>query len=1179
MARRFFNSTIQQMEAVFAQQSQDIRVLGELAEELKHRNTERGTRLRAAVDSQIQKISAGTSPKLAVPAPPPPVVRPILGQGPEIEPVVQPPISHPGKPNSSQDQDSPLGPTTALKPVPPITNTPEQILSAWTALEVLSPPSFRRPEDLASGDRGAIAALGEEMLPWERGEKARPNCRLYYQVVLGSMKMEPAIEQLVRRFGDTRPERPESRGSAVLAVVIVDKQGRLVQSPAVAVSSFGWGVMTALRGDLSHLAGWPRVESEMIRCIETSLLALSEGESKDEARARSISRAGLQAAYDLLLAQTGLPYDWVAPPQFAVRSYEYFRSSNPPQPLLLNSFFLADLSVARALFESGRAPANLKRYVRETKPRAPRDLFDDRVLDEALAPAATNLSRWPAPGRHPLVLLQQAAVNLAFSETRNGGMLGVNGPPGTGKTTLLRDIIAGVVTARAEAMSQFDDPETAFTHSGEKLRAGEGWIHLYRLDAKLRGFEMVVASSNNKAVENVSAELPAIGSIAADASELRYFKLLADELHQCETWGMIAAVLGNTRNLARFKQTFWWDEDLGMSAYLATVVGSVRQVEQMNPATGRTEFRAPKIVSEEKPPTNHEVAIDRWKTARRRFKDAAEKSRKWQHWLESVRGDVSKLPLATAAEATALEALTRAIDQDRIASQAQRDAHDAHLAALAQFQTAQDKLTAWKAPKPGFWARLFRTTAARAWRAQRNLLSATKDRAQSDVETNDRALRDAANKLNETNRLVQQEESRWNEAKAERAALEKRLNEASEKFGCVLGNRAFYAQKREHKHRATLWFPESAQCVRDDLFIAAVALHRAFIDAAAKPLRQNLGAQMYILFGQSLPGAAKEALLPDLWATLFLVVPLISTTFASVGRMLKKLPPESLGWLFVDEAGQAAPQAAVGALMRSRRAIIVGDPVQIEPVVILPESLTHSICRRFGVDPEQFAAPGASVQTLADAASAFASDYPTNSGIRTVGAPLLVHRRCDEPMFSVSNATAYAGLMVQAKPPRPSAIRDALGPSAWIHVQSAAEDKWSEQEGREALRLLEILAQGKIAPNLYIVTPFVIVAEQLRQLVRESGVLEILAPEEEAWKWTAEHIGTVHTVQGREAEAVIFVLGAPSPLQSGARRWAGGRPNLLNVAVTRAKEVLYVIGNRHLWREAGHFRDLHLRLP
>ena len=84
---------------------------------------------------------------------------------------------------------------------------------------------------------------------------------------------------------------------------------------------------------------------------------------------------------------------------------------------------------------------------------------------------------------------------------------------------------------------------------------------------------------------------------------------------------------------------------------------------------------------------------------------------------------------------------------------------------------------------------------------------------------------------------------------------------------------------------------------------------------------------------------------------------------------------------------------------------------------------------------------------------------------------------------------------------------------------------------------------------------------------------------EHPWAWVNERIGTVHVVQGREAEGVIFVLGAPAPKQVGARRWAGGRPNLLNVAVTRAKEVLYIVGNRRLWREAGLFCEVDARMP
>jgi hypothetical protein len=125
---------------------------------------------------------------------------------------------------------------------------------------------------------------------------------------------------------------------------------------------------------------------------------------------------------------------------------------------------------------------------------------------------------------------------------------------------------------------------------------------------------------------------------------------------------------------------------------------------------------------------------------------------------------------------------------------------------------------------------------------------------------------------------------------------------------------------------------------------------------------------------------------------------------------------------------------------------VVGDPVQIEPVVVLPDVLTETLCRRFGVDPDRFNAPAASVQTLADAATAYGTEFATRQGSRSVGIPLLVHRRCAEPMFGISNTIAYDQLMVNAKMARRSPVRELLGPSRWFDIRGNAEDKWCRQE-------------------------------------------------------------------------------------------------------------------------------------
>lgn len=1163
MNRPFFNFRIPDLEVELASRRDDVDFLLALIHELEYRSTDRAVALKALALEAFAKAKKPSSPTEPGTSPPPHTVHP-----PQMEKNPPPP-----SPRGSRGAGVSAGPDHR-PPTRGVTDEPEAILDTWTALEVLSPPAFRRPEDLAGGDRTAVAWLDRERLPWEgSGEKARRNTKLFYQIVLGTVDLGEATNQLLARYADSRVERPVARGEAILAIVIVDREGRLVESPAVSISSFAWGVPCALQGDLTSLSEWRGAEGPLIEGIDEVLRRSSDDEGN-----HPLDRASITAGWEWLVTTLGLQRETVKPPFFALRSYEYYKSSESPEPLLLNSFFLNDLDTARALFSQGKATPNLRRYIGRDVPATRHDLLQDKnTLEAAVSPEMIPLARWPGPGRHPLVLLQQASVNLALRELRETGILAVNGPPGTGKTTLLRDLVAAIVTARAEAMAAFDDPATAFAHSGEKLKAGSAWLHLYRLDASLKGFEMVVASSNNKAVENVSAELPDLNAVAADAGDLRYFSTLSDSLRQRETWGLIAAVLGNAANRGRFKKTFWWEEDVGFSTYLAEASGTPQRIETTNTATGVSETRPPRIITEEDPPRGHEEALRRWQEARRVFRAAFEKSRTNLQGLARVREMSISLP-ALAREEDAATATALTLQNTKAGAQATAETARAILEqAQSDWRDAEEKLVQHDKMAPGFLARLFRTRRARDWQSIRAPLAEARERTRQTQSQASQSSSECDERLREATAKWQAAEKHRSKVTARHTSVRNEVKAARDRIGTGFIDESFFDLIHEERHKTAPWLTAEQQRARDDIFVAAMALHKAFVDAAAKPLRHNLGVLMNIFGGHALPTAEKRALTLDLWSSLFLVVPLISTTFASVERMLGALPAEGLGWLFVDEAGQALPQAAVGAIMRTRRAVIVGDPVQIEPVVVLPDTLTHAICRHFGVDPDRFNAPNASVQTLADSATPFLAEFQGRHGSRTVGVPLLVHRRCAEPMFSISNAVAYDRLMVSAKAPALSRIGEILGPSAWMDVQGSTAEKWCPEEGSRVLALLQRLAEAEVTPDLYIVTPFVIVADNLRRIVRESNFL--FRWTNDPRNWTSERIGTVHTVQGREAEAVLLVLGAPAPYQTGARNWAGGRPNLLNVAVTRAKERLYVIGNRSLWREAGSFRELDARLP
>ena len=134
-----------------------------------------------------------------------------------------------------------------------------------------------------------------------------------------------------------------------------------------------------------------------------------------------------------------------------------------------------------------------------------------------------NYRKWLGPERYPLgrwpsefspALMQQMAINIALAEDNAGGCgnFSVNGPPGTGKTTLLKDIIAEYVVRRARLLADLNQPDDAFTETPllvKSLEAGKSQKTFgLQTGRGLSDYGILVTSCNNTAVENITFELP-----------------------------------------------------------------------------------------------------------------------------------------------------------------------------------------------------------------------------------------------------------------------------------------------------------------------------------------------------------------------------------------------------------------------------------------------------------------------------------------------------------------------------------------------------------------------------------------------------------------------------------------------------------------------------------------------
>ncbi len=815
---------------------------------------------------------------------------------------------------------------------------------------------------------------------------------------------------------------------------------------------------------------------------------------------------------------------------------------------ILNSFYIQDLEAATLTLAAQKGePMDL--YLSESQERHIwlESEEGEREILQTIRPEYTPSGRWLDPISHQQSLMQQFAINATFHLLKEKGIFSVNGPPGTGKTSLLKEIIAENIVARANRLAQLKHAQQAFIGRQALSFEGSDLIFVSELDPSLLGYEMLIVSSNNTAVQNLSRELPLRSQLHSAFHRASYLEPVATHLLRAkegEVWGLLSASLGNRENCRHFVESVFMQ--LPEEQKVSRIWEWIEEYE--GPSFGEAKETFIKIK------TRQEQLFEELEALAFLHDEIG------LHTVESYCAEPLQALVKIEEESERMEAtLSRLSVEER---------EEKELFALLE-----EKEALLEKERPHAFARMINRKVSEDWEEKSH--SMRRERITGIERLHKCKI--TRKEISEQYALHSNKESDGIEELLNCALLFSLYQIEYERLKTIHPTSRLPNSREELKTKEAQTQPyyqtEETNQVRSDLFIAAMTLHEAWLGETLQVkggFRGNLMAISNILQGKS-PTTAEDT--RRAWQSLFFLVPVISSTFASIGRLFRHLERGTLGWVLIDEAGQAPPQAAVGAIWRAKRVFAIGDPFQIEPICTIPEEVVDGMAKSKRKDDTLHWAPSQiSVQNVFDRISIFGSKRLIRDECYWVSSPLRVHRRCLDPMFTISNSIAYESSMLLAT----QADKElSLPKSCWWDVGGLTSDRqYVSDQGDALIYLLKEMMKSLPHPDLYIISPFREVINQLQQLMMKdkelNGLFNHHFPKIPFHSWVRQAIGTVHTFQGKQALAVFFVLGGDQSTL-GAIEWASRKPNLLNVAVTRARSRFYMIGDYNLWKKWPYF--------
>ncbi len=290
--------------------------------------------------------------------------------------------------------------------------------------------------------------------------------------------------------------------------------------------------------------------------------------------------------------------------------------------------------------------------------------------------------------------------------------------------------------------------------------------------------------------------------------------------------------------------------------------------------------------------------------------------------------------------------------------------------------------------------------------------------------------------------------------------------------------------------------------------------------------------------------------------------PAIAVTNLSVRRAVP-LRREAIDLVVIDEASQCDIASALPMLHRGKRALVIGDPNQLTHIANLHPSEDARLLEsnEMAVDERRFSYIDNSLFDLARTT--------VGSGSRFI--PLVEHYRSKGEIIDFSNREFYQSNLTVHTDYRNLPSSDSSHPVKWHNVEgnTIRPQNGSAHNEAEAYKVVAVLqqiiemarAQGHY-PSIGVVTPFRAQANRIRSLVtnmvrsKHLSSLEFL-------------VDTAHSYQGDEKDFVIFSPVVSRNAPDTSLRFLSNDSNLFNVAITRARSELHVVGDMAACANSG----------